>query len=283
MTIPSSVTSIGSCAFLGCSGLKKVIVTDIAAWCGISFDDNYTSSYPFYYAKHLYSDENTEITDLVIPSFVPSIGSSAFQYCSGLKSVTITEGVTSIGNSAFYGCTGLTSVTIPSSVTSIGNSAFYGCSGLTSVTIPEGVTSIGSSAFSSYSGLTSVTIPSSVTSIGQKAFNCDNLATVVSLIEDPFTIENNTFSQNTFMNASLMIPTGTKDKYKTTGGWKKFLFIEEQDPSQLSGIEAVNQDTPQESSVTSRYNLGGEKITAPQRGINIIKMSDGTIRKVVVR
>ena len=260
MTIPSSVTSIGSCAFLGCSGLKKVIVTDIAAWCGISFDDNYTSSYPFYYAKHLYSDENTEITDLVIPSFVPSIGSSAFQYCSGLKSVTITEGVTSIGNSAFYGC-----------------------SGLTSVTIPEGVTSIGSSAFSSYSGLTSVTIPSSVTSIGQKAFNCDNLATVVSLIEDPFTIENNTFSQNTFMNASLMIPTGTKDKYKTTGGWKKFLFIEEQDPSQLSGIEAVNQDTPQESSVTSRYNLGGEKITAPQRGINIIKMSDGTIRKVVVR
>ena len=61
VTIGNSVTSIGESAFSGCSGLQKVIVPDIAAWCGISFGDN-----PLNYAHHIYSDENTEIKELVI-------------------------------------------------------------------------------------------------------------------------------------------------------------------------------------------------------------------------
>ena len=71
VTIPNSVTSIGDGAFGGCSGLKKVIVKDIAAWCAISFND-YNNN-PLVYAHHIYSDENTEITDLVIPNSVTTI------------------------------------------------------------------------------------------------------------------------------------------------------------------------------------------------------------------
>ena len=144
VTIGNSVTSIGESAFGGCSGLKKVIVKDITAWCNIKFGDG---SNPLSYADHIYSDENTEITDLVIPNSVTSIGRSAFGRCSGLTSVTIPNNVTSIGDYAFYKCSGLTSVTIGNSVTSIGNGAFWGCSGLTSVTIPNSVTSIGEDAF----------------------------------------------------------------------------------------------------------------------------------------
>ena len=178
ITIPNSVTSIGDDAFKYCSGLKKVIVKDIAAWCGIKFDNSYSN--PLYYAKHIYSDEDTEITNLIIPNSVTSIGGYAFYGCPGLTSVTIPNSVTSIGDYAFRSCSGLTSVTIPNSVTSIGDDAFRGCSGLTSVTIGNSVTSIGNYAFYNCSGLTSVIIPNSVTSIGYYAFEgCSGLKKVI--------------------------------------------------------------------------------------------------------
>ena len=110
---------------------------------------------------------------------VTSIGSNAFESCSGLTSVTIGNGVKSIGEYAFFRCSGLTSVSIPNSVTSIGESAFLKCSGLTSVTIPNSVTSIGDYTFSGCYGLTSVTIGNSVTSIGERAFyGCSGLTSV---------------------------------------------------------------------------------------------------------
>ena len=177
--IPNSVTSIGGNAFNNCSGLTKVIVPnfDIKNWCSIRFGNYYAN--PLYYAHHLYSDENTEITKLVIPDGVTSIGPSAFVGCSGLTSVTIPNSVTNIGSFAFENCSGLTSVTIPNSVTSIGSYAFRSCSGLTSVTIPNSVTSIADWTFNGCSGLTSVTIPNSVTIIGYKAFyGCSGLTSV---------------------------------------------------------------------------------------------------------
>jgi len=174
--IPNSVTNIGNSAFLDCSGLTSVHITDIAAWCRISFYNAYSN--PLSYAHHLFID-GKEITDLVIPNSVTSIGDFAFYGCSGLTSVIIPNSVTSIGNYAFSRCSGLTSVTIPNSVTSIGEYAFEYCSGLTSITIPNSVTSIGRSAFANCSGLTSVTIPNSVTSIGRSAFaNCSGLTQV---------------------------------------------------------------------------------------------------------
>ena len=103
--IPSSVTSIGKGAFSGCYGLKKVIVKDIAAWCNITFEGS-----PLDYAHHLYSDENTEITKLVIPSSVTSIGYGAFSGCTGLTSVTIPNSVNTIGDMAFRDCSGLTKI-----------------------------------------------------------------------------------------------------------------------------------------------------------------------------
>jgi len=135
LTIPNSVTTIGSNAFSYCSG--------------------FTGS-------------------LTIPNSVTTIGSGAFYYCSGFTgNLTISNSVTSIGNNAFHGCSGFTgNLTLPNSVTSIGYSAFYYCSGFTgNLTIPNSVTSIGSSAFEYCNGMTgNLTIPNSVTTIGYYAF-----------------------------------------------------------------------------------------------------------------
>ena len=131
VTIPNSVTSIGWSAFSGCRGLTKVEISDIAAWCNISFGDY--SANPLISAQHLYLN-GKEVTNLVIPNSVTSIGLYAFYGCSGLTSVTIPNSVTEIGGYAFSSCRGLTSVTIGNSVTSIGEYAFKYCSKISSLT-----------------------------------------------------------------------------------------------------------------------------------------------------
>ena len=199
VTIGNSVTSIGSSAFSGCSGLTSIAIPDSV----ISIGDA-----AFEYCTGLMS--------VTIPDSVTSIGDWAFNRCTELKSVTIGSGVTNIGHTAFNSCDRLnavyitdlaawcaidfyrgdsnplscahylylngefvTELTIPDSVTSISGYAFYGCSGLTSVTIPDNVTSIGGYAFSGCSGLTIVTIPDNVISIGGYAFSgCSGLTSV---------------------------------------------------------------------------------------------------------
>ena len=202
ITIPNSVTSIGSAAFFDTKNLTSVFITDLIAWCAITFQDY--SSNPIVYAQNIYID-GQKVKELIIPSGVTSIRQYAFFGYSDLTSITIPNSVMSIGNEAFQGCSALTSVTIPNSVTSIGDGAFRGCSGLTSITIPNSVMSIGSSSFSECSGLTSISIPNSVSSIGFSAFwGCSGLNSIT--IPNSVTI----IERTTFLGcsglASITIP-----------------------------------------------------------------------------
>ena len=195
ITIPDSVTSIGERAFSYCSGLTSITVEQGNAVFHSTGNCLIETAFKTLIAgckNSIIPDDGSVIsigsnafyncsglTSITIPDRVTSIGDCAFYYCSGLASITIPDSVTSIGSYAFSDCSGLTSITIPDSVTSIGEYAFSGCSGLTSITIPDSVTSIGGGAFSGCSGLTSITIPDSVTSIGYSAFwNCSGLTSI---------------------------------------------------------------------------------------------------------
>ena len=242
ITIPNSVTSIGEYAFQYCSSLTSVYITDVAAWCKITFNGYYSN--PLFYAHHLFL-HGEEIKDLVIPNSVTSIGSSAFYNCSSLTSVTIGNSVTSIGEYAFLCCTDLTSVTIGNSVTSIGRGSFEECRILTSVTIGNSVTSIGDGAFFNCRGLTSVTIPNSVTNIGDGAFyGCNGLTSVISKMENLCNIDSYCFPEDVFYNITLYVPKGTTDKYKSTYYWNKFLFIEEGEPGSSTQPDEKKCATP---------------------------------------
>jgi len=140
ISIPNSVTSIGSGAFLNCTNLASVTIGNSVERIG---------------------------------------GDNAFANCTSLASVTIPNSVTSIGPGAFWNCTSLASVTIGNSVKRIGDNAFNNCASLASVTIGNSVTIIQFYAFNNCASLTGITIPNSVTSIEHTAFSkCTSLASV---------------------------------------------------------------------------------------------------------
>ena len=164
--------------------------------------------------------------DIVIPDYVDFNG--------------VPYKVTSIDDEVFRDCNGLTSVVIPNSVNSIGKKVFRGCTKMKSVTIGNGVTSIGDAAFEYCWGLSSLTIPKSVTSIGIYAFNASHLMTIISEIENPYSITNNVFKEVSSY-AKLIVPKGTKSKYQATDGWNRFTNIVEVKDGDANGDEEVNQ------------------------------------------
>ena len=218
------------------------------------------------------------LTSITLPSGVTSIGGAAFMDCSGLTSLTIPSGVTSIGGLAFSGCSGLTNLTLPSGVTSIGGAAFEGCSGLTSLTIPSGVTSINESAFEDCSGLTSLAIPSSVTLIDDYAFAyCSGLTSIYVYPEKVPILRKDTFSGCDAKNCTVYVPTGTYDDY-----WlSDFGYFENIVEFDATGIDKVT--TSNDAKELSRYSVNGQRLSAPTKGLNIVKYSDGSVKKVAVQ
>ncbi|WP_297961013.1 leucine-rich repeat protein [uncultured Ruminococcus sp.] len=120
--------------------------------------------------------ECKDITSVVLPESVKTIGKFALLNCTHLNSVNIPKNITVIEAGAFQSCMSLKSVTIPDGVTAIESTTFVGCNSLTLVVIPDGVKSIGDAAFMGCTHLKSITIPETVTSIGGKALaNCPQL------------------------------------------------------------------------------------------------------------
>lgn len=196
ITIPDSVTSIGTCSFQHCSSLASVVIGE-----GVK-----SITYGAFF-------ECLNLTSVTLPNGLTDFQTYAFRGCSALAFLTIPTNVTTIANSVFFGA-GLTNIAIPKSVTSIGSTAFCPCSRLQAITVdplnpayssvdgalfnksrttliqcpggkpgayivPDTVTTIGDSAFSYCGELTNVTLGTNVTTIGNQAFiSCLKLASM---------------------------------------------------------------------------------------------------------
>ena len=112
LSVGAVLQSIGENAFLGCTGLQRVELKNLSAWCRFNFGSEEQN--PLYYAKNLYMDGNL-VTDLTLPS-----------------------GVAAVGDYAFYGCDKLTAVALPASVETIGIGAFGECTALKDLTFEDG-------------------------------------------------------------------------------------------------------------------------------------------------
>lgn len=195
VTIPASVTEIGSNAFAGCTNLTSVNYE--GDWSNLTIQSGNpavqdAANAPLFDFE--FTPDNTAVivtnykyngaaADVTIPSRykgkpVTTIGHAAF-FNSAVTSVTIPDSVTSISDHAFVNCPQLTNISIPNSVTYIGFSAFSSCTRLKSITLPSSLSSISGALFSGCSQLTTIHIPVSVTSIGNCAFDdCPSLMTV---------------------------------------------------------------------------------------------------------
>ena len=207
------------------------------------------------------------------------LGDYVFKDCYGLTSLTLPSSVTKIGCYALSNCIGLTSLTLPSSITEIGELAFLNCRGLTNFTIPSGVTSIGSGAFFCCYGLISLTIPSSVTAIGSMAFNrCSSLTSIYAYMEKLPETGSNLFLGCDEKKCTVYVSKGTGNAYFRSAEFGYFYNIVEFD---ATGIDKVATSTNVKE--VSRYSVNGKRLSAPAKGLNIVKYSDGSVKKVVVQ
>ena len=206
--IPNSVTSIGDCAFYGCSGLTELTLPNSVRSIG---DGAFSGC--------------SGLTELILPNSVSSIGDIAFTYCSGLEKITVESGnscydsrdncnsiIDTEFNTLIVGCK---NSVIPNSVTSIGYYAFYGCSGLTELTLPDSVASIGDGAF----------------------ICCSDLSKITSLAEIPPVCGSGVFDRVNKTNCELIVPIVSVTAYKQAEVWNEFSNIRG-----FSGVEVTVAD-----------------------------------------
>ncbi len=156
ITVPSSVTNMGSKAFHGCTALDTVRTDDLAAWCHRFYQSG--DATPLYYAKHFVVD-GTEVTDLVVPDGVWTIRRYAFRGFKGLRSLTLPDSVESIGGAVFRGCSNLESANLGNGLKLLGGNSFCACTSLTTLVVPPKVQTIDSNAFDGATGLETIYLP----------------------------------------------------------------------------------------------------------------------------
>lgn len=208
--LPSTLESIGVSVFTNSKTLKKVTLPNVIV----------SSSSQNYRVSDLFSASKTSIEEVKFSGKIISIGNSAFDGFTGLKSIIIPNYVESIGNKAFNGCTALTGkITIPSEVTQIGTQAFNKCNNISEIdlskaaklesigdqafanndlvnkiTIPEGVTIVGNGAFSYFKSLEEIYFPSTLQTIGANV--CTGDATIKRITIPNVIVSNNTQGYN---------------------------------------------------------------------------------------
>lgn len=236
INIPNSVKNIGDGAFEACSlenitlpnGLEELpenIFSRCSHLTNIEIPDNVK-----YIMYRAFSD-CTSLKSIQLPQELISIDTGAFELCTSLESITIPSNVEYIRSFTFSDCTNLSSVTfLTNKISSFSGGNFSGCTSLTTITIPEGVQVINTSVFSGCTQLTSVQLPETLEKITSSVFEgCESLTSVTINTVVPPTLDYEAFPLSTYLNGTLYVPKGCKQRYQDAENWNSFSQIIETD------------------------------------------------------
>ena len=266
------VTSIGDNAFSGC-GMHSIKMSDSVTSIG---------DYAF--------NGCSQLTSIELSNNLEYIGKWAFTICERLPSITIPESVRCIDQIAFYWCNRLTKVEINSNeVAARENEQFYtlrSCFGpqVKEFVFGENVRKIAWIACSESENLTTVTISSNLTCVEDSAFHkCTSLADMYCYAEQVPEMGKDIFVDSNYRNATLHVPAASVEAYRNAEQWKDFGSIvaltgEDPKPTAVDAMEYAPMATNK-----AIYDLQGHQLAQPKRGLNIIRMSDGKTRKVIVK
>ena len=119
ITLPDSLTAIGSCTFTDCVNLKSIVLPDSVVSIGSS------------------AFLRCGLESVSVPEGVTRLKPAAFRQCKNLRSVTLPSTLTAIDDYAFEQCASLTEISIPEGVKTIGTRALAGCPALRNVVLPD--------------------------------------------------------------------------------------------------------------------------------------------------
>lgn len=263
-TLPKQVTEITNNMFEGCQNLEHIYLHD-----GLKSIGDYA-----------FQDCNS-LGGITLPNSVTKIGKGCFAHCDYLKKgVTLSDAITEIPEEAFADCGYLHEIKLPAELKRIGYRAFCGSPYIGSfggLKIPSKVTEIAPEAFyKSFQDIEVLELPASLKTVGDYAFADCSAKVIYAYMSEPFPLKDADFYSRPRSECKLYVPKGCAKKYRQAEIWKEF-DIEEMDGT---GIEGVTND----STVTevSRYDANGNMLAAPAKGLNIVRYSDGTVKKVMV-
>ena len=261
-TLPKQITEITNDMFRECHNLEHIYLHD-----GLQGIGNYAFA-------------NSALNEINIPNSVSYLGEGCFKDCGLLREVVISsDNILEIPTEAFANSS-VDKIKLPANLERIGERAFIGAGYLGTsegLTIPSKVREIGSEAF--YKGLghaAYLVLPASLKTVPIWAFAGSSADVIYAYMTEPFALGDDDFYGRPRSECKLYVPKGCAKKYRQAEVWKEF-DIEEMDGT---GIEGVTND----STVTeeARYDANGNMLAAPAKGLNIVRYSDGTVKKVMV-
>lgn len=227
----------------------------------------------------------TNLTTIILPKSLTSIGDYAFYLCTNIKSIYIGNSITNIGEYAFEGCSGLNTLIMGNSVTSIQQEAFGYCSSLKNITFSENISYLGSdvfyncslekvtlpnslttlsNAFRSNSSLTEITLPASITNFDWCAFqSCPALRTIYCLNPTPPTCYNGSSLAGAPTLTSVYVPAASVNAFKNAPIWGTYYYSKIKAILNTATHELIDEDViiySNNSDIVIDKTTKGEKI-----------------------